>query len=415
MKIGDVSKETGISIDTIRYYIKIGLIVPNKSTYQYIFNDQDVEEFILISKLKNLNFHLDEIHKIISLYRTSYLNVDREVNQYIEFLKNKKSSLNDEIQQLKESVYEIEQLMEQAHNNLTTDFRTSGINVCFLDMLVCNECNSQLTLENATIADSEILYGVLKCNCGYEAKIENGILITAKHADNTSSISFDINSTLLSEYSADTISAWKKEMHSLLMDIKANDLKNKVILETNIKRLFFLFKNMSQLDDNAKYIITESNPEAIKFYKSQIDRLNIKRKILFIASEGHKYPLRKPCIDIWIDYADSNENMENDPDILPKILTKYFKQGTKVYGTFVATPSNAPYIDDLRRAYPKVNIQDYVDNKFFELMEQSGYKITHRQFTRDIWEYSKQSGINIVDVPSKMIKYHAIYKDFNNI
>ncbi|PAB55845.1 MerR family transcriptional regulator [Anaeromicrobium sediminis] len=416
MKIGYVSKKLGISTDTIRYYIKIGLIVPykNTSSHHYEFCEQDLEELSLILQLKSLNFHLDEIHKILSLHRVSYLNAEREVEHYLKLLKDKKSELNFKMEKLQQSIVEINNLIDEAEKNLSTHYIPSGIDLSFLKLLVCSECDSSLTLKNATINNNEILDGILQCSCGYEATIENGILLTSQISATQSSNNFDINPTLLSEYSAEQVSSWKKEMDNLLLAINNNDLNDKVIIETNIKRLFFLLKNISKLDSRGMYIITESYPEVIKFYKTQIDRLNLNRKILFIVSNNHNYPLKKSSIDIWIDYSDSNENMEKEGIILPKTLAKYFKIGAKIYGTFVSTPNHAPYLEQFKKTYPKVNMHDFVDNNFFNLMEKSGYSIISKQFTREIWEYSKQSKIKITGVPSKMILYHSTYNGTHN-
>jgi DNA-binding transcriptional MerR regulator len=62
MRIGEFSKKTGFSIDTIRYYEKLGLIIPQRQekgrkTYT------EIEEYRanMVKKLKEMKFSLSEI------------------------------------------------------------------------------------------------------------------------------------------------------------------------------------------------------------------------------------------------------------------------------------------------------------------------------------------------------------------
>lgn len=65
-KIGDFSKETGVSIKTLRYYNEIDLFNPVEvdlfTGYRYYSSDQ-IEDLNLILKLKKVGFSLEEIKK----------------------------------------------------------------------------------------------------------------------------------------------------------------------------------------------------------------------------------------------------------------------------------------------------------------------------------------------------------------
>ncbi len=69
--IGAVSKRTGVSTPTIRYYEGIGLLPsPPRSGAGYRrYNDATVDELLFIRKAQGLGFSLDEIAEILQLSR----------------------------------------------------------------------------------------------------------------------------------------------------------------------------------------------------------------------------------------------------------------------------------------------------------------------------------------------------------
>lgn len=63
-KIGDFSKETGVSVKTLRYYDEINLFKPVEidlfTGYRY-YSSEQIEDLKLILKLKEVGFSLEEI------------------------------------------------------------------------------------------------------------------------------------------------------------------------------------------------------------------------------------------------------------------------------------------------------------------------------------------------------------------
>ena len=58
MRIGALAKQYNISIETIRYYISIGLLIPEKKGAQFQFSAQEEEILAMIQHLKSLRFKL---------------------------------------------------------------------------------------------------------------------------------------------------------------------------------------------------------------------------------------------------------------------------------------------------------------------------------------------------------------------
>ena len=69
MLISDFAEKTGLSIDTLRYYDKIDLLVPERRDGNRWYTEQDLKKAEEIDYLKSLHFTLDEIQVILLLDR----------------------------------------------------------------------------------------------------------------------------------------------------------------------------------------------------------------------------------------------------------------------------------------------------------------------------------------------------------
>lgn len=67
MEIGEFSKKTGITIDTLRYYNKIELLAPERINNRRRYTEEDIDKAMGILKLKKLNFSLVEIKALFDL------------------------------------------------------------------------------------------------------------------------------------------------------------------------------------------------------------------------------------------------------------------------------------------------------------------------------------------------------------
>ena len=68
-KIGEVTKLTGMSADTLRYYEKFGLLANisrNESGIRQ-YDDKDISRLKFIKRAQSMNFSLDEIKKLLSM------------------------------------------------------------------------------------------------------------------------------------------------------------------------------------------------------------------------------------------------------------------------------------------------------------------------------------------------------------
>ena len=71
LKIGELAKQTGVTVGTLRYYESLGLLEPalrNSSGYRYYTADA-ARQVQFIKKAQRLNFSLQEIQQILASRR----------------------------------------------------------------------------------------------------------------------------------------------------------------------------------------------------------------------------------------------------------------------------------------------------------------------------------------------------------
>lgn len=69
MRIGEFAQKSGVPVDTLRYYEKLGLLSPAKTHQRRHYTEEDLRKVQAIIKLKRLNFRLEEIRHILELDR----------------------------------------------------------------------------------------------------------------------------------------------------------------------------------------------------------------------------------------------------------------------------------------------------------------------------------------------------------
>jgi MerR family mercuric resistance operon transcriptional regulator len=84
MRIGQISKQTGISIDAVRFYERSGLLAaPARSQGGFrLYSSDDLSALQFIRSLQTLGFSLNEIREFLSL-RTNDLRACSEVRKIL--------------------------------------------------------------------------------------------------------------------------------------------------------------------------------------------------------------------------------------------------------------------------------------------------------------------------------------------
>ncbi len=129
MKTGEFSIKSNISIDTIRYYEKLGLLHPNKlANNRKDYTEDNLKQLQLITMLKKLNLTLNDIGVLFNLdavYDASEDNLDEK----IEIIKKSESILKKAYSNLLETENQIrmsKKLLEKSINKIDNVFENIG-------------------------------------------------------------------------------------------------------------------------------------------------------------------------------------------------------------------------------------------------------------------------------------------------
>jgi DNA-binding transcriptional MerR regulator len=121
-KINEVAKLSGLTVRTLQYYDKIGLLVPETDpNNQYrIYNDKDIELLQVILFYKELDYSLEEIKKIVSMDEFKVIEV---LQSQLHSLQKKKEKLNRIIDTIEETILHKESDLEMDNDKKFEAFK----------------------------------------------------------------------------------------------------------------------------------------------------------------------------------------------------------------------------------------------------------------------------------------------------
>ncbi|WP_157950156.1 MerR family transcriptional regulator [Vallitalea okinawensis] len=375
MKIGQLSKTYTISVDNIRYYINLGLLVPEKKNTQYIFNDKDEEDLQVILHLKKLRFTLKEIHQILSIRRVSNLVDPKDIHDLIHLYEDKKEQILTEKSVLERIINDID---EDIHSlsmiHTSKEANKTGVPLQSLSYLCCPTCMVPLKFKNVEMNHQYIFEGDLFCDCGYSATIQDGIVLTQNK--NTSLYDQpDLEREFYLDIPPSLVSLFQKSYNWMMDKFDMTTMKNKVILETHINAYFFMHKHIMDMDKDALYIVIDKFPEMISMYKKRIEYLNLDLNILYIADNSVQYPIKEHSIDLFIDYFSTNEHCFYNNTYLVPSIRRYFHNHTEVIGTYFYFDPFSKSITNLCDKYPEAYVNNFNKEYFKGSTEDAGFHI----------------------------------------
>jgi DNA-binding transcriptional MerR regulator len=110
--IGDLAREFGVTLRTLRFYEDRGLITPRRSGMTRLYGERARSRLALILKGKHLGFTLTEIRQMLAAEENgpgSELRLSREqVAEQIEHLERQKSDIEQAISELRRTYSRLE-------------------------------------------------------------------------------------------------------------------------------------------------------------------------------------------------------------------------------------------------------------------------------------------------------------------
>ena len=148
MKIGQFAKLNNTSIDTIRHYMSLGLILPEKAGNQYDFDEKCMSDYLEIQRLKQIGFTLSEIQHLMLYKKMGKMTGYRQRMSYLSYFENKQRQVAEELERLESMKLQLASYIEEMKGMTEPDEDTHslpGLRMSTLDMLCCNKCKGNKT------------------------------------------------------------------------------------------------------------------------------------------------------------------------------------------------------------------------------------------------------------------------------
>ncbi|NDI33284.1 MerR family transcriptional regulator [Chengkuizengella sediminis] len=373
MKIGQFAKNNNVSIDTVRHYMEIGLIIPEKRTGQYQFDDKCNEDIQDIIYLKDLEFTLNEIKKIFQYKRLGKLSALQNNQYYKRLFEEKYEEIELKINQYQNAKQKLKNEIVRLHNSDDHKYQQIGIPFSALSLFECKKCSSELSISNGDIQYNQILNGTLHCECDEQYIIKDGILFSSdtvgdsNHLQKQDQVMNDF-SHFLSEYIKETddefINNILKTIDITFKKLDLNDLKNKTMLHLGTGLGFSLRHIYDSLPNKTLYIAVDHDYQRHQVLKSILETYNIRKNILFICSDFLNIPIKNQSIDYLIDTGTSTYN-SNHESFLLKEIQHYLKSKSYLVGSYIYYSNfhvqNNTIEEPFRKYFQIENIKDEIN------------------------------------------------------
>lgn len=354
MKIGQFAKEHQTSIDTIRHYMSLGLLIPQKNSAQFDFDDTCSLDFREIIELKNIGFTLNEIQQLILYRRIGKLTEYDQRVTYTSFFEKKSQQIDQEIRHLSEIKSNLHKALEKMKTELDQEAsiitETLGIKLSSIDLFACPLCHAPLEIAEGTIQNGTLINGNLTCSCSYQLRIIEGILYTpellSSHETVDSATLTHYSENYIDEYINTThISYLKKLLEGLNWSthhIQIEDLKHAKALELGSGHGYFLRHMLDSFPESCTYIAVDHDPIKTLWLKKIIERSHPKCNIIFLCADFAQLPLRFDTIDVLLDISGSSNYAFEHSDFLLDLIDPYLKKNARLHAYYILFENFAP-------------------------------------------------------------------------
>jgi len=375
MKIGKFGEVNNISIDTVRHYMDLSLIIPEKKGGHYLFDEYCQADLELILHYKDLGFSLNEIKELF-FYKNLAKSMNYEKDTFYQSLfKLKYDKMEQEIELLEKKRDKLKGVLHDLLLTNETSNSIIGIDLSVLHLLTCSKCSKKLILQDGIINSNQIIEGKLICNCGEEYIITSGIITAGKLFKANERTSLD---DTISDYIHETDNAYLENMYREGAWAKKKlihlDLNNKLILDIGSGLGFFLRNIYEELPEDCLYIAVDRDFNKLLFLKDVLARRNPRRNILFICADFLNIPIQNRSVDIVIDHSGtSNYSFEHD-DFLLHELNPLFKPDCYLLSLFILFKnfsSNSQITNNFRANFTLSKVTKEIQNLQFQSIDES--------------------------------------------
>lgn len=336
MKINEFSNKYNVSYDTIRYYMQLNLIIPEKNGGHYFFNQECEREMKEILQLKEMDFSLQEIKKIFNFKRIGKLSSYQQTDYYQSLYKEKMQDIKEKISKLTKAKDELEEKIADftARNNDNSRI-TIGIDLTALSLFSCPHCKHDLSLTADKVEANQVIEGSLNCDCGESLQIKEGILYANNLDKNIEQIEINHIENYIKGTNPDYIDESYQTLEWMQRQLEFEKLSGKVIMEPGSGYGHFLRQIYNRLPNDAIYICVDNNPQINQYLKHLLEMTGKKVKVIFISTDLPELPLKENIVDLLIDFSGTSCFSFENKGFLPELINCYLKKQTSLLASFI--------------------------------------------------------------------------------
>ncbi|MDO4546341.1 MAG: MerR family transcriptional regulator [Bacillota bacterium] len=381
MKIGDFARKYGLNITTVRYYVDKALLTPERKNNQYIFNRSCMEDMEKILKYKEYRFSLEEIELLFFLEKTSKFRDETVLQIISQLLAQKKAELQREQQSVLKAIkkldLEIENFSTMTPKESDEEDR-NGLPFSFLPYLYCPKCKTPLRLESASIANNKLTKGELLCDCGYQAEINDGVILCEGHSESTPFKAFD---------NIRSVSAITEEFsneYRILIDKTYLWMYHNLPESTQPQNILagpfsfnFLLKYCQRFPDSATFIVVDPSLKRIAKLQSYMKEFDF--QTVYIAGNMDAVPLREACADIYIDDFSATNCIFTYNRSKYRFIAPLLKKGCIIAGIFAEYNKAPKSLANFKEDHPDFLPEKMTFSHLKADMKSVGINLTERK------------------------------------
>lgn len=329
MKIGAFSKKYNLSIDTIRYYMDIGLLTPIKKGGHYHFGVHTEEQGQIISDLKEMGFKLSEIKEMLIYKIFSKLDHASEKDFKLEMMLKKHHEIKNELERLSVTSKKIEKELELLKLS-SLQVTQSGFPLEAMSIFQCSECQGNLSLDASQIISNEVFEGRLLCKCGFEIQIEEGVLSTSSSYSSEDVITHDDLMTYINQTPAHYMLESNKALDWLVESYASKGHIEKIVLDVGTGIGLFVRGLLNVESEDGLLICNDIDKSTLLFLKKILQHHKKKMSIVYLACNLKHLPIKMKCIDI-LSAVGTSTSVTTSKETLMSHVHKHMKDRSELY------------------------------------------------------------------------------------
>lgn len=359
MKIGAFAKHNQTSIDTIRHYMDLALLIPDKSGAHYDFDDLCQSAYDTVVALKAIGFSLSDIQMVLHFKRIGQLTDYDKREMYKAYFENKQFAIDAEISKLLSQKERLAMLMDTMSLDSVKGPESLGVPMEALGFLECSICHKPFVLREGRIVSGQIESGTLTCHCGKELAIEAGIVCDS--GIKTGVEQDVIENSFIEEYIKTTDSDYLQKLYQGLgwsqRHTSFEAAENGVALELGTGHGFFLRHFIDRFPASGLYIAVDWDLSRLKWLKAALENNKPEFKILFLCADFNSLPVKDRSVDLLLDVSGSSNYAFSSQRFLLQVVERVMKSHCVLHGFYILfqnfmshTKVDKPYQDMFKKA-----------------------------------------------------------------